>query len=1527
MKKLLLLFALLLSTALTHAAVGDGSGIYLVGTFNYNDTETYKEPVLQFKETATPYLYLIEVADVNKIDTNPGQNDNVSDDNVISIEGNGNTVDNFRFVSQDGTTISLGSNGNKLVKDAAYPLQSTTDNIYTGNVNGSDKWNCTHIFLYYNETESSLPTVLFTDKTFEEINLATDMLIYSGNFVDIYARGSLNNWGNDGRLTSEYQFMETDVPNVYVWQRQDGSKISIAESQVKIADSNYSAINLGGPSADTYVKEVPYKLTSNYSEKNDKNEDTWPAPSAKNMECARVFLYWNPNSNLQYPKVVFTDKTLEEVLAIEDTPLIETKKNDIYLCQNNGTDLFDQKFRFQFTETDGVYEIVNEAGLTITNKFKITIWVDNNGDGAYQNSEAWDEMNLGKDIKDGNLERELVLDQPFALVSGNNPDWIKDNNKTITFKKAIFVNDPLFPSLYLTNDINFTWKEGTISPYVLCGGYNGNWNPNDKAANHFVATKIPGVYECQVRFEYTAGSNSKSLQVKTAIEGGNYNSRNYLVFGADPTKADGAEPVYLNTPYSMTVGADEYNNRNQTIGEMPANMWSNETYTVQKAFLYYADDIENSKEVTPILYLVSDVNFSARPIETLTPGFPINLFMRSSDLPNDGDKDALDARHIYQFRTTDQPNMYVIDNDYTINGSFRIGPKGASEPWLSELGDVENSMATIKADKTFGMSNNSASSHHTPVTTDGEIAVKKTVLYYDGSAIPKIILSEDDNLVPSPDPTYVGRSLYGLQVWQDAQYTNGGTQAAWDSSGGLYKCFTANQKDAKFMSDYLMNVTDASDLSYIQKMIMFYGPVNDRELLNDDNYKHLYTESQFGGKVYVIDFTQDYTAAYNAANGTGVDTNGDNVDDTTIGQGDKGIYVKVPRMSEKDDASYAAVPEHFRTGVRFTLFNYNYVPKSLTDSLNERKFVKYGHAFRLNEHFRALRGKLDATYEIDEATQKEKVTNFTWTENTGGFTWKLDTDGNTFTRTAVAKEPWNNGEAPTTSAKVANQKIGDNRLLSEYNFYLYRIILEVVNDGKNQDEQLFIRFEGRYDLEGKLEAKRTYYFSYDQGENGVSTEPNIFIGTEFTGRDRAFTRYHSNRDRSLLGNITDEELNELIAQGMYPDLNMGYSATSTYTFYDAAGNEISAFDNNRLYYEGFVNSNVKDADNRVIADDAATVNENAKYATSTREFSDVQGSVYNKTFFFDPAMETGVPTSYEVSTEYKFYDQEFNPGPYVTTGNFSPELGFEANPELKAEKKQRGSGDYEGWYNSTLTITPGQATHNGKTLPVTRYTITQHDTSVNQPVYAESYVNNSDDLTDWAKGGVTHDATNKDTRLVLDNVWITYEAPQTSIVPAAADEVKTALTQKLGNGVTETTIQYDLTQHYTVGLPQGLYTLDQISTAGLLSEELTADNSGDNTATKGGVVYKLQDVTGRATATATFLESDNNTTGIDSVGYDNVEVTVDGNAIVILGTDAEAAIYNTSGQAIYIGTDRRIEVVQGVYIVNVAGKVKKVAVL
>lgn len=1241
--------------------------------------------------------------------------------------------------------------------------------------------------------------------------------------------------------------------------------------------------------------------------------------------CARVFLYWNPNSNLQYPKVIFTDKSLDEVLAIEVNPLIETKKTDIYLAQNDGSDLFEQALRFQFTETDDVYEIVSNNGITISNKFKVANWVDKDGDGTCNDGEAWTEMNLGKDVKDGNLNRELVLDQPFALVSGNNPDWINENNKTIIFKKAIFVNDPLFPSLYLTNDINFTWKEGTISPYVLCGGYNSNWNPNDEAANHFVATKIPGIYECQVKFEYTAGSNSKSLQIKAAIEGGNNDSRNYLVFGADPTLADGTNPVYLNTPYSMFVGSN-YNGRNETIGAMPKNMWSNETYTVQKAFLYYADDIEHTKDITPILYLVNDVNFTARPVETLSAGFPINLFMRSSDLPKDGGKDALDARHKYQFYTTDQPNIYVIDTDYTIEGSFRVGPKGASEPWLSELGDVENSLATIKANKTFGMSNNSASTHHTPVTTDGEIAVKKTVLYYDGSAIPKIILSTDNDFEPSPNPAYVGRSLYGLQVWQDAQYTGeNSTQAVWDSSGGLYKCFAANQEDSKFMSDYLMNMTDAADLSYTQKMIMFYGPVNDPELLNDDNYKHLYTEAQFEGNVYVIDFTQDYTADYNAANGTGVDIDGDNEDDVTVGRSDKGIYVKVPRMSEKDDASYAAVPEHFRTGVRFTLFNYNYVPRSLTDSLNERRFVKYGHAFRLNEHFRALRGKLDATYEIDETTQKEKVTSHSWTENNGGFTWTLNSDGTTFSRTAVAKEPWNNGEAPTNSAKVANQKIGDNRLLSEYNFYLYRIILEVVNDGKNQDEQLFIRFEGRYDLEGKLDAKRTYYFSQDQGENGVSEEPNIFIGTEFTGRDRAFTRFHANLDRSLLGNITDEELNALIAQGMYPDLNMGYTATSTYKFYDGQGNELSdAFNNNQLYYEGFANSKVKDADNRVIADDATSID--AKYTTSTREFSNVPGSVYNKTYFFDPAMVTGVPTHYEVSTEYNFYDQMFNPGPYVTTGTFGPELGISSEPELTAEAKQRGSGDYEGWYNSTLTITPGQATLDGEKLPVTRYTITQHDTEIKQPVYAESYVNDSDNLTNW-DGGVTHDADNKDTRLVLDNVWITHEVPQTSIVPAATDEAKTPLTQKLGNGIEETTIEYELTQHYTIGLPQGLYTLDQISAAGLLSEELTADNSGDNTATKGGVTYKLQDITSTATATATFSASNTNTTGIDSVDYDNVEIMVDGNAIVILGTDAEAAIYNTSGQAIYIGTNRRIEVIPGVYIVNVAGKLNKVAVL
>lgn len=69
--------------------------------------------------------------------------------------------------------------------------------------------------------------------------------------------------------------------------------------------------------------------------------------------------------------------------------------------------------------------------------------------------------------------------------------------------------------------------------------------------------------------------------------------------------------------------------------------------------------------------------------------------------------------------------------------------------------------------------------------------------------------------------------------------------------------------------------------------------------------------------------------------------------------------------------------------------------------------------------------------------------------------------------------------------------------------------------------------------------------------------------------------------------------------------------------------------------------------------------------------------------------------------------------------------------------------------------------------------------------------------------------------------------------------------------------------------------------------------------------------------------------GLNSVEDDAVNVTSKDGNIVVSGTDnAQAEVYNLSGQLVYSGTDTAIEVPsKGIYIVRISGKIYKIAVL
>lgn len=1343
-----------------------------------------------------------------------------------------------------------------------------------------------------------------------------------GDPTGFFWSGTLD--GNNNHLTDNlFEFKETSVAGLYVLDADDYSGKTKESGKFTMSNSENSkdaflikikGAYVGLSASIASITENNNDTVFNTVQKNEIYQllkDTTPNANIRygitgDETCERIFLYYPSYGGIN-PILYFTDQSVAYVETSvkneygDKAQKPATEPSDFVIV--TGNDQFSNNYRFQKTAYTDVYELVGQ--FNIKDQFKITQWVDSDGDGVGDKTEtdvAWEKMNLGRDVKGSkgknetvdrkfknNTIRDIVVGSPFALVSGNDPMWINDgedsNNtpETVTFKKAIFVYHPVFPSLYLTNDPTYEWVENQLSAAHLCADeITDTWGNTFGLANSFKTTKFPQVYEYTGLITFNnpgvrndADDGWKTWPSRLQVKVGEESDPDHVILGFDNKKIIADEDkISLNEPFSL----QEFN---QTAGN---NYFGNDVhtdlpFTFHRAFLYY----DGYGDENPVLYLVGDPNFEARPLDVLYEGFPVNLFMRGEDFDENNNNSP--ARHKYQFYTTDQPNVYELNhandnknthlmqgNTYTFSSTFRVGGKELDEPWRVELGDVLNPTTRIELSteeggvKPYVLSNNSGNSANytqvTPAIDKGEpdFEVYRTVLNYDGGAMPILTIYGYQNTeVVKTDVIVFGRSKYGLKVWDNDAYST----ASWDNSGGLTDCITKNAADETFMQDYIYMVTDDSDEA--QKMVMFRGPLNilketDAEYAKYSALKDAYP-AEHGGNVYVIDFTDGY---------------------------ENGIYVKVPAETDNGNVS---IPQHMASGVRFVVYNYNYVPQSATDVLNMRKYLKYGHAFRLNENLRPLRGMIGA--------------DGNWTENGGGVKW--DENG---VYSTTNKENWNNG-SESIETSMANQKIGDSRLLSEYNFYLKRIILEVVNDGKNQNEQLYIRFEGRYDLGGKMEAKRTYYYNSPEGENnGVVEDANIVVGTKYEGRDRAFNRYYANTDRNLLGGISNNELNALTDRGIYPNLTDGYKATTTYTLKDKDNKTVIEGESEYRFEIPMTTSAKATTDSRVVVDGTIDSN-NPQYGTATPYLSTV--GAYEETFYFDPTMATA-PTQYEVSTVYDFDNDKIAEDAYVGTGSFDTSDNFEFSPKLKAEAKERGVGEYEGWYNSTLTITPGELydDENNK-LPVTRYTITQMDTELKKMVVAKSYDNAiGSNVTDWSQECVQHDGENKDTRTQLDNVWMTY---------TDNDEV---VSQKLSNeDDAYVDIQYDLTQYYTFAYPKGFYTEAQISGASILgaTQEGRAANN---------VEYRLEQLTKAADpVTVRFAVKDTKigTTGIDSVGYEDVAVGVESGAIVISGSEAEAAVYTTSGQTIYVGAERRIEVPSGVYIVKVAGQVSKVAVI
>ncbi|MCM1318533.1 MAG: hypothetical protein NC241_10220 [Bacteroides sp.] len=423
------------------------------------------------------------------------------------------------------------------------------------------------------------------------------------------------------------------------------------------------------------------------------------------------------------------------------------------------------------------------------------------------------------------------------------------------------------------------------------------------------------------------------------------------------------------------------------------------------------------------------------------------------------------------------------------------------------------------------------------------------------------------NIITKDNVTTIGRSEYGLEVWRFSH--TGSTTASWDISGSLMWPILDNN-DPGFYDKYHDHIDDVD-------YIMFRSVASESIIqANQDgtpveNYDPDTQIIQYypGSNVYVIDFKHDMT-------------NGHGGNDYPTDATEDGLYVTVPNAKAMDDvkglASYYNVPRILRSGVRFGVY------KGTEGLSHKYKYLKYGRTTRLNAKPVEIGF---GSWNFWNGIPLDKMPNPSVEDlnnNNDGYHHIKDykvsgTYQNAYGETVTfTDEPYLNIQEDNFPSEITDKsigstfynKIGDNRLLSEYNMFIERIILEVVNQGNHDDndnhERVYIRFEGRYDLKAVTTDDVTLSFSDAGMENSTNMrgdEPNIYTGNTIRFFDRGFARFYGCYNPQYHNLSYNDNLPEakqfpldLKKYGLL-DYTEGYTAKSEYSVLDDNGDVVN----------------------------------------------------------------------------------------------------------------------------------------------------------------------------------------------------------------------------------------------------------------------------------------------------------------------------------------------------------------------------------
>lgn len=814
---------------------------------------------------------------------------------------------------------------------------------------------------------------------------------------------------------------------------------------------------------------------------------------------------------------------------------------------------------------------------------------------------------------------------------------------------------------------------------------------------------------------------------------------------------------------------------------------------------------------------------------------------------------------------------------------------------------------------------------------------------------------------PLDEPIVPGaKSNFALQAW--AQPQGGETDVMWDTSGGLYAPIGAynchenadeyadrygylGEYTERMKAFYDKYVTTYTNLDKTVEWFMFLQADPEKLMAGDrdnpvklegydpaQNIVQYYPES----KVYYIDFTE-FT--------------GD----------DKGLYIYVPtRESMQTDQittgneTHSDVDPFLRSGVRFGLINLSYPEAETRDGSTDRfRFLKYGRATRLNS----------MPVDMGPGCDYQIWNGISLADN---------------------PTPW------TGDCNTWNNKLGDNRLLSEYRVWLRRIILEVVNENEGDQEHVYVRFEGSYDMESVTDAQidNSYYFPEDSNDNHVAEMPNIFIGNRFEWYDRGFARFYANTDEhaKLHGCRDKETVKEKIDFYRMPDFTESYSAETEYgaLLTDAEGNSslinfIDAYDdgsNIRLtegtgkvgysydpVTEKFIISSrngIPVAEGELITaySQLEKYSYNSKYGEATRTIL----KTHERTILYDP-YSGNCPTRIFSNITYHFPNAEPNNVPtyrYEAPVTFS--LDINAAPAITATPRGRGTGKVNGFYccdislagteyateknneieDSSMADDPSEALY-----PVTRWELRQWDETAGQTVddavWVSRYDNEGKSLYKGAPLATYH-ATNKHGDEEIRNVWITDATKMDEDDPESAREVtigyEARLYYTLGYISTPITLRAfrQYTAHGNVAAKTRIGALDGDVAGGLNpymfpSTDAAKEHPGllkaEGQPDAPQNEFYLVPTSKSATAKAVFnINNGNlNTTEIDTPITDKMIITVNGRSISVAGASGAVSLYSTSGTLLYSGDGHYITVpAAGIYILHAGNRATRVAV-